>query len=45
MILFGWKRLIKMQTNFDIPFKNIVEFGQQTMLDNKLFSVLLALCT
>ena len=28
-----------MQTNFDIPFKNIVEFGQQTMLDNKLFSV------
>ncbi len=28
-----------MQTNFDIPFKNIVEFGQQTMLDQKLFSV------
>ena len=28
-----------MQTNFDIPFKNIVEVGQQTMLDPKLFSV------
>ena len=28
-----------MQTNFDIPFKNIIEVGQQTMLDQKLFSV------
>ena len=29
-----------MQTNFDIPFKNIVEVGQQTMFDQKLFYVI-----
>jgi len=28
-----------MENNFNIPFKNIVQFGQQTMLDSKLFSV------